>query len=82
MKEVEKATSGRVKFHMLAQHPSAASGTFDAVRDGLVDVSFVTASYTPARLAASVARVAGRGTTRRDLSMAFAHLLETLRPRQ
>ena len=46
---VEKATNGRVKFQMLPKHPSAAPGTFDAVKDGLVDVSFVTASYTPAR---------------------------------
>src|SRR5437773_3192917 len=47
--EAEKATSGRVKFTMLPKHPSAPPGTFDAVRDGLVDLSFVTASYTPAR---------------------------------
>ncbi len=47
--EVEKATNGRVKFTMLPKHPSAAPGTFDAVRDGLVDLSYVTASYTPAR---------------------------------
>ncbi len=48
-KQVEKATQGRVKFQMLPKHPAAAPGTFDAVRDGLVDVSYVTASYTPAR---------------------------------
>ncbi len=47
--EVEKATAGRVKFQMLPKHPSAPPGTFDAVRDGLVDMSYVTASYTPAR---------------------------------
>jgi TRAP-type C4-dicarboxylate transport system substrate-binding protein len=47
--EVEKATGGRVKFQMLPKHPSSPPGTFDAVRDGLVDLSFVTASYTPAR---------------------------------
>ena len=47
--EVEKVTSGRVKFQMLPKHPSAPPGTFDAVRDGLVDLSYVTASYTPAR---------------------------------
>src|SRR5262245_11875009 len=47
--EVEKATSGRVKFQMLPKHPSAPPGTFDAVRDGLVDLSYVTASYTPSR---------------------------------
>jgi TRAP-type C4-dicarboxylate transport system substrate-binding protein len=48
-KEVEKATSGRVKFQSLPKHPSAAPGTFDAVRDGLMDLSYVTASYTPVR---------------------------------
>src|SRR5438105_15250627 len=47
--EVEKATGGRVKFTMLPKHPSAPPGTFDAVRDGLVDLSYVTATYTPAR---------------------------------
>ena len=46
--QVEKATNGRVKFVMLPKHPSAPPGTFDAVRDGLVDLSYVTASYTPA----------------------------------
>ncbi|MGH7185532.1 MAG: TRAP transporter substrate-binding protein, partial [Pseudomonadota bacterium] len=33
----------------LPKHPSAPPGTFDAVKDGLVDLSYVTASYTPAR---------------------------------
>src|SRR3954465_13961860 len=47
--EGEKATGGRVKFQSLPKHPAAAQGTFDAVREGLVDLSFVTASYTPAR---------------------------------
>ena len=47
--EAEKVTNGRVKFQMLPKHPSAPPGTFDAVRDGLVDLSFVTASYTQAR---------------------------------
>src|SRR4029434_8344847 len=47
--EVEKATGGRVKFQSLPKHPAAAPGPFDAVRDGLVDLSYVTASYTPAR---------------------------------
>src|SRR4029078_3253783 len=46
-KEVEKATNGRVKFQELPKAPAAAPGTFDAVRDGLVDLSYVTARYTP-----------------------------------
>src|SRR3981189_2188118 len=47
--EVEKASGGRIKFQMLPKHPAAAPGTFDAVRDGLVDVSSGTPSYNPAR---------------------------------
>ena len=47
--EAEKATGGRVKFQSLPKHPSAPPGTFDAVKDGLLDLCFVTASYTPAR---------------------------------
>ena len=47
--DVEKATGGRVQFQMLPKPPSAPPGTFDAVRDGLVDLSYVTASYTPVR---------------------------------
>jgi TRAP-type C4-dicarboxylate transport system substrate-binding protein len=46
---VEKATAGRVKFQILPKHPSSPAGTIDAVRDGLVDVSFITAGYLPAR---------------------------------
>ncbi|MGH8430749.1 MAG: TRAP transporter substrate-binding protein [Solimonas sp.] len=47
--EIEKATGGRVKFQGLPKAPAAPPGTFDAVKDGLVDMSYVTASYTPAR---------------------------------
>lgn len=47
--EVEKVTEGRVKLRLLAKHPSAPPGTFDAIRDGLVDVSFTGPNYTPAR---------------------------------
>jgi hypothetical protein len=39
--EVERATGGRVKFRGLPKAPAAAPGTFDAVRDGLVDLSYV-----------------------------------------
>ena len=62
--EVEKASGGRLKFQMLPKHPSAPPGTFDAVRDGLVDVSYVTASYTPARhVLPLVAELPGAGET-------------------
>lgn len=73
--EVEKASGGRIKFQMLPKHPSAAPGTFDAVRDGLVDVSYVTASYTPARhVLPLVAELPGAGDTAEINSVAFNRL--------
>ena len=72
---VEKAANGRVKFQMLAKHPSAAPGTFDAVRDGLVDVSYVTASYTPARHPLPLlAELPGAGATAEINSVAYSRI--------
>ena len=65
--EVEKATGGRVKFQSLPKAPAAPPGTFDAVRDGLVDLSYVTASYTPARhVLPLMAELPGRRRDRGD----------------
>src|SRR5262245_15385306 len=62
--EAEKATGGRVKFTSLPKAPAAPPGTFDAVRDGLVDLSYVTASYTPARhILPLMAELPGAGET-------------------
>jgi TRAP-type C4-dicarboxylate transport system substrate-binding protein len=73
--EVEKATSGRVKFTMLPKHPSAPPGTFDAVRDGLVDLSYVTASYTPARhVFPLLAELPGAGDTSLVNSVAYSRI--------
>jgi len=73
--EVEKATNGRVKFSMLPKHPSAPPGTFDAVRDGLVDLSFVTASYTPARhILPLLAELPGGGDTALVNSVAYSRI--------
>ena len=73
--EVEKATGGRVKFTMLPKHPSAPPGTFDAVRDGLVDLSYVTASYTPARhIFPLLAELPGAGDTSLVNSVAYSRI--------
>jgi TRAP-type transport system periplasmic protein len=73
--EVEKATGGRVKFTMLPKHPSAPPGTFDAVRDGLVDLSFVTASYTPARhVLPLMPELPGSGDTALVNSVAYSRI--------
>src|SRR5689334_25072720 len=73
--EVEKATNGRVKFQELPKAPAAAPGTFDAVRDGLVDLSYVTASYTPARhILPLMAELPGAGETAEINSVAYSRI--------
>jgi TRAP-type C4-dicarboxylate transport system substrate-binding protein len=73
--EVEKATSGRVKFTGLPKAPAAPPGTFDAVRDGLVDLSYVTASYTPARhILPLMAELPGAGETAEINSVAYSRI--------
>ena len=73
--QVEKATGGRVKFNSLPKHPAAAPGTFDAVRDGLVDLSYVTASYTPARhILPLMAELPGAGETAEINSVAYSRI--------
>src|SRR5258706_13632404 len=72
---VEKATGGRVKFTGLPKAPAAPPGTFDAVRDGLVDLSYVTASYTPARhILPLMAELPGAGETAETNSVAFSRI--------
>src|SRR5579859_6052921 len=73
--EAEKATGGRVKFQGLPKAPAAPPGTFDAVRDGLVDLSYVTASYTPARhVLPYMAELPGAGATAEINSIAFSRI--------
>ena len=73
--QVEKATGGRVKFQSLPKAPAAPPGTFDAVREGLVDLSYVTASYTPARhLLPLMAELPGMADTAEVNSVAFSRI--------
>jgi len=48
-KEVETATQGRVKSRLLPKAVTSPPGTFDAIRDGLADVSISVHGYTPGR---------------------------------
>jgi len=50
-KDIETVTSGRVKCNLLPKSVVAAPQTFDAVRDGLADLSFTVHGYTPGRFA-------------------------------
>jgi TRAP-type C4-dicarboxylate transport system substrate-binding protein len=47
--DMAKVTSGRVKCNLLPKHPVAPPQTFDAVRDGVMDLSFATHGYNPGR---------------------------------
>ncbi|MCW5771347.1 MAG: TRAP transporter substrate-binding protein [Rhodospirillaceae bacterium] len=72
---VEKASNGRIKFQILPKHPSAPAGTIDAVRDGLVDVSFITAGYLPARFVLTLLpELPGGGTNATVNSVAYSRI--------
>lgn len=47
--EVAKATSSRVKCNILPKAVAPPPGTFDAVRDGVADLSYSVQGYTPGR---------------------------------
>jgi len=47
--EVAKATSSRVKCNLLSKPIAPPGKTFDAIRDGLADVSFDVHGYSPGR---------------------------------
>lgn len=47
--EVTKATANRVRCNILPKPVVAPPGTFDAVRDGLADISYSVHGYTPGR---------------------------------
>jgi TRAP-type transport system periplasmic protein len=46
---LEKNTSGKMKCNILPKGVSAAPGTFDAIKNGLADISFTVHGYTPGR---------------------------------
>ena len=46
---LEKESNGRMKCNILPKGVVAAPGTFDAVRDGLADISYTVDGYTPGR---------------------------------
>jgi TRAP-type transport system periplasmic protein len=47
--QVEAASQGRIKFNLLPKPVASPANTFDAVRDGLADVSFILHGAIPGR---------------------------------
>lgn len=52
-KDLERASQGRIKAQLLPKPVTAPPGTFNAVRDGLADVSYTVLGYTPGRFSLS-----------------------------
>jgi TRAP-type C4-dicarboxylate transport system substrate-binding protein len=78
-KDVETATQSRVRCNLLAKAVVAPPQTFDAVRDGLADVSFVVPGYTPGRFTLTDApEFPFMGDTSETLSVAYQRVYDKL----
>jgi TRAP-type C4-dicarboxylate transport system substrate-binding protein len=77
--DIEKATAGRVRCNVLAKAPVGAPQTLDGVKDGLMDLSFITHGYTPGRFALTdVAELPFLGDTAEATSVAFQRVHERM----
>ena len=69
---LEKNTSGKMKCNILPRAVSAPPGTYDAIKNGLADVSFTVHGYTPGRfVAVQMAEFPFLGNTSEPISVAF-----------
>jgi TRAP-type C4-dicarboxylate transport system substrate-binding protein len=69
---VEKNAGGKVKCNILPRAVSAPPGTFDAVKNGLADVSFTVQGYTPGRFVLTkMAEFPFLGDSSEAVSLAF-----------
>lgn len=75
--EVEKKSAGKIKINMLPKAPANPPGTFDAVRDGLVDISYTVHGYTPGRFTlGKMAEFPGLGDDATSSSVAYQRVYE------
>ena len=72
---LEKDSAGRMKCNILPKGVAAAPGTFDAVRDGLADISYTVDGYTPGRfINTQVAEFAFLGDSAVPTSVAYQRI--------
>lgn len=77
--DVAKATSGRVKCNLLPKPVVAATQTFDAVKDGLADVSYVVHGFTPGRFPlAEITEFPFLGDTAEVTSVAYQRIYDRI----
>ena len=69
---LEKNTTGKMKCNILPRGVSAPPGTYDAVKNGLADISFTVHGYTPGRFVMTqMAEFPFLGNTSEPISVAF-----------
>ena len=69
---LEKNTAGKMKCNILTRAVSAPPGTFDAVKNGLADISFSVQGYTPGRYQhTQIAELPFLGNTAEPISVAY-----------
>ena len=70
--QLEQRTAGKAKCNILPRGVAAAPATFDAVRNGLADLSFTVHGYTPGRFTTTqMAELPFLGNTSEPVSVAF-----------
>jgi len=70
--QLEQKTAGKVKCNILPRAVTAPPGTFDAVRNGVADLSFTVQGYTPGRFVTTqMAEVGFLGNSSETVSAAF-----------
>ena len=70
--QLEKKTAGKAKCNILPRGVAGAPATFDAVRNGLADLSFTVHGYTPGRFVTTqIAEFPFLGNSSEAVSLAF-----------
>jgi TRAP-type transport system periplasmic protein len=73
--EAEEKTAGKFKCNILPRGVTAAPGTYDAVKNGVADLSFTVQGYTPGRFVLSqMAEVPFLGNVSESTSVAFQRM--------
>ena len=73
--QLEQKSSGKVKCNILPRAVTAPPGTFDAVRNGLADLSFTVQGYTPGRFVTTqMAEVPFLGNSSETVSTAYQRI--------
>ncbi len=73
--QLEQKTTGKVKCNVLPRAVAAPPATFDAVRNGLADISYTVHGYTPGRFVTTqIAELPFLGNNSEPVSVAFARL--------